>query len=92
MVNLAILNAEIMFVGLFGTANYFARLANYFLVFQAMAIPWLLTHYEPRSKKLITWAALAGYSMFYVFSNAILDDFDYHYAAVKFWDYLASLF
>ena len=92
MVNLATLNAEIMFVGLFGTANYFARLANYFLVFQAMAIPWLLTHYEPRSKKLITWAALAGYGAFYVFSNAILDNFDYHYAAVTLWDYLASLF
>ena len=29
MVNLTMLNGAIMFVGLFGTANYFARLANF---------------------------------------------------------------
>lgn len=92
MVNLAMLNAEIMFVGLFGTANYFARLANYFLLFQAMAMPWLLTHFEPRSNRTMTWGALAGYSAFYVYSNAIHESFDYHYASVSVWDYLASLF
>lgn len=92
MVNLAMLNAEIMFVGLFGTANYFARLANYFLLFQAMAIPWLLTHYEPRSRRTMTWGALAGYGAFYVYSNAIHESFDHYYASVKLWDYLASLF
>lgn len=29
-INLSMINAEIMFLGLFGTANYFARLANFF--------------------------------------------------------------
>lgn len=92
MVNLAMLNAEIMFVGLFGTANYFARLANYFLLFQAMSMPWLLTHFEVRSRRLMTWGALAGYGAFYLFSYAIMDNFDYHYASVSVWDYLRSLF
>lgn len=92
MVNLAMLNGEIMFVGLFGTANYFARLANYFLPFQALAMPWLLTHFEPRSRRLMTWGAVGGYGAFFVFSNAILDDFDYHYASVTLWQYLKSLF
>lgn len=92
MVNLAMLNGEIMFVGLFGTANYFARLANYFLPFQAMAMPWLLSHFEPRSRRLMTWGAVGGYGAFYVFSNAILDNFDYHYASVTVWKYLRSLF
>lgn len=92
MVNLAMLNAEIMFVGLFGTANYFARLANYFLPFQALAMPWLLSHFEPRSRRLMTWAAVGGYGAFFVFSNAILDNFDYHYACVTVWEYLMSLF
>lgn len=92
MVNLAMLNAEIMFVGLFGTANYFARLANYFLPFQALAMPWLFTHFEPRSKKLISYTAVICYGLFFVFSNAILDNFDYHYASVPFWEYFTSLF
>lgn len=92
MVNLAMLNAEIMFVGLFGTANYFARLANYFLPFQAMAMPWLLSHFEPRSRRLMTCCAIGGYLAFFVFSNAILDNFDYHYDSVTVWNYLKSLF
>lgn len=32
IINLTMVNAMVMFVGLFGTANYFARLANYFLI------------------------------------------------------------
>lgn len=92
MVNLAMLNAEIMFVGLFGTANYFARLAYYFLPFQALAMPWLLSHFETRTRRFITFGAIGGYSAYYVFSNAILDNFDYHYASVTLWSYLKSLF
>ena len=92
MVNLAILNAELMFVGLFGTANYFARLAYYFLPFQALAMPWLLTHFEPKSRRLMTGGAVGGYAAYYLFSNAIMDNFDYHYASVTVWKYLRSLF
>lgn len=33
IINLTMVNAMVMFVGLFGTANYFARLANYFLIY-----------------------------------------------------------
>lgn len=92
MVNLAMLNGEIMFVGLFGTANYFARLANYFLPFQAMAMPWLLSHFETRSRRLMTWGAVGGYCAFYVASNVILNSFDDQYASVTVWKYLRSLF
>ena len=34
--------AGFMFVGLFGTANYFGRLANYFSIFPAIALPMIL--------------------------------------------------
>jgi len=92
MLNLSMLNAEIMFVALFGTANYFARLANYFLPFQAVAVPWLFTHFEPRSKKLVTVVAAGCYIFFYIYSNAIKESFDQHFYSTTLWDYLASLF
>lgn len=92
MLNLSMLNAEIMFVALFGTANYFARLANYFLPFQAVAVPWLFTHFEPKSKKLITVVAAGCYIFFYIYSNAIKESFDHHFYSTTLWDYLASLF
>lgn len=92
MLNLSMLNAEIMFVALFGTANYFARLANYFLPFQALAMPWLFTHFEPKSKRLITSVAVACYAAFFYYSNAIHESFDHHFYSTTLWDYLVSLF
>ena len=92
ILNLTILNAEIMFVALFGTANYFGRLANYFLPFQAIALPWLFTHLEPRSKRLMTHTAIGCYTLFLVYSQVIHESFDYHFDSISLWDYLKSLF
>lgn len=92
ILNLTMLNAEIMFVALFGTANYFGRLANYFLPFQAVALPWLFTHLEPRSKRLLTNTAIACYTLYLVYSQVIHESFDYHYYSISLWDYLVSLF
>lgn len=92
IVNLAMLNAEIMFVALFGTANYFARLANYFIPFQAVSIPWLLKQYGYDEKRTMTTLAVIGYLLFFIYSQSIHEVFDQHYAAVPLWDYLQTLF
>ena len=44
-----------MFIALFGTANYFARLANYFLIFQTLALPWMLSYFDYKSKKTLRY-------------------------------------
>ena len=90
--NLSILNAEIMFVALFGTANYFGRLANYFLIFQALSIPWLLQFFEKRSRKLLTVTAIVCYCIYFVYANAVNQYFDAEYRSIYLLDYLASLF
>lgn len=90
--NLSILNAEIMFVALFGTANYFGRLANYFLIFQALSIPWLLQFFDKKSRKLLTVTAVVCYCIYFVYANAINQYFDALYKSVSLLDYLASLF
>ena len=92
ILNLSMLNAEIMFVGLFGTANYFARLANYFLPFQAITIPWLFTHFDSRSKRFITIAAVVCYAFFFVYSFSITEQFDLGYYSISFGEYLELLF
>lgn len=91
-VNLSMLNAEIMFVALFGTANYFARLANYFLPFQTVAIPWLLKHYEKKERTNITLIAVLCYVMFYIYSFAINEHFDTAFYKTTIWKYLDKLF
>lgn len=92
MVNLTMLNAEIMFVALFGTANYFARLANYFLPFQALSLPWLLKQFDQNGKRTMTVFATMGYVMFFIYSQAIHERFDWNFYSITLWSYLKSLF
>lgn len=91
-VNLSILNAEIMFVGLFGTANYFARLANYFVIFQALSIPWLLRFFDTKSRRLLLVAAVICYFLFFYYENAMLrGGFDAAHDSIPLIEYLRSL-
>lgn len=92
ILNLSILNAEIMFVALFGTANYFARLANYFLLFQTISIPWLLTFFEKKSRRLITFVAVLCYAAYMYYGHAINETFDLDYSGITLISYLRSGF
>ena len=89
--NLTMLNAEIMFVALFGTANYFARLANYFIPFQAICIPYLLKHYDYQGRRTMTLLATTGYSLFYLYSYFIYENFDANFYGTTLRAYLKSL-
>lgn len=90
--NLTILNAEIMFVALFGSANYFARLANYFLIFQALSLPWLLQFFEKKSRLLLLCMAVICFFLFFYYANAINQRFDDFYDSIPLMEYLLSLF
>lgn len=90
--NLSMLNAEIMFVALFGTANYFARLANYFLIFQALSIPWLFQFFDKKSRQLLICLAVVCYCLYFIYENAIDKSFNVDYDSISLVDYLLSLF
>lgn len=92
MFNLAMLNALIMFVGLFGTANYFARLANYFLPGQIITIPWILRKVHPRDRAWLLPACVMGYLGYFVYEYAIIRPFDINYPQMPIGDYLITLF
>ena len=92
MFNLAMLNALIMFVGLFGTANYFARLANYFLPAQVIVLPWLLNKTAPIDRAWLKPACIVGYLGYFYYEYGILHPFDAEYAQISLFDYLADLF
>lgn len=92
ILNLSTLNAEIMFVALFGTANYFARLANYFLVFQTISLPWLLHFFEKKSRALITIIAVISYAAYMYYGHAINEVFDADYSGITLIYYLKSIF
>lgn len=92
MFNLAMLNGLIMFVGLFGTANYFARLANYFLPAQVIVLPNILIKAPQKDKKWLIPLCIVGYLGYFYYENAIIRPFDSTYSYASFWDYIRTLF
>lgn len=74
--NLSFLNGEIMFVALFGTANYFARLANYFYIFPVIALPRMFNMVKPNWRVPMKVVAIACYAMFLYYGNAINQSID----------------
>ncbi len=91
IVNLTMLNGAIMFVGLFGTANYFGRLANYFLIFQSLSLPWMLKKIGGRDRKMLTILMVFGFIAYFYYANAINQPFDQEFARLSISEYLAQL-
>lgn len=90
--NFSMLNAEIMFIALFGTANYFARLANYFLIYQTLALPWMFRYFDGKSRRLLKIIVLAAYLLYFFFANMILTPFNTYFAKMTLLEYLRMLF
>ena len=91
IMNLTMINAEIMFIALFGTANYFARLANYFLIFQTLSLPRIFKYFTLESKKILTILAMGGYIMYFYYALGILHGgFDAVYRKIGLIEYLRS--
>lgn len=90
--NMAMLNALIMFVGLFGTANYFARLANYFLPAQVIVLPWMLNKFSNRDRQIMKLLCIAGYLGYFVYGNLFQYHFDTDFGKTTLWNYIISHF
>lgn len=91
ILNLTILNAEIMFIGLFGTANYFGRLANYFLIFQALCLPHLFKGFNKSSQVLVTFLCILGFLLYFYYANVINQHFDSGYNYISFISYIREV-
>lgn len=92
IINLTMVNAMVMFVGLFGTANYFARLANYFLIFQTLSLPLIFNYFTKQSKRLLLMAAVLCYFVFFYYENTIANGrFDMIYQFLSIYEYLRQL-
>lgn len=92
IVNLSMMVSVIMFVGLFGTANYFARLANYFLIFQVLALPWLLGFCRGGNRSNITMMSILGFILYYIYAEGInFGGFDKVFTMMPFSEYLWSV-
>lgn len=90
--NLSLINAAIMFIGLFGTANYFARLANYFLIFQCISIPQIVDKVSINNRKIVSLVMFFSYLYFFYYSNIIYGGFDFMYTSITLGDFVRQFF
>ena len=91
IMNLTMLNGAIMFVGLFGTANYFGRLANYFLIFQSLSLPWMLKKIGGKDGRVLALLMVLGYIAYFYYANVINQPFDQGFARLSISEYFAQL-
>ena len=90
-VNLSMIYAGILFVGMFGNPLYFSRLASYFAMMPVIALPWMLSKINRRDGRLITIIAVFGYFGFFYYTNAIESHFDDSYSALTLPQFLRYL-
>lgn len=93
IINLSMMNSVIMFIGLFGTANYFARLANYFLIFQCIALPMILQQFTASSERQLRFLSEAGFLGYFYYAETMANgSFDSNYAFIGVTDFFRQLF
>lgn len=93
IINLSMMNSVIMFIGLFGTANYFARLANYFLIFQCLALPMILQQFTSSSERQLRGLSEVCFLAYFYYAEAIANgQFDNDYVFISASEYFQQLF
>ena len=88
--NVTTLGAMIMFMALFGTANYFGRLALYFHFYQVIFTPWMIKRLSKKDQVLIVPIMVIAYLAYFWYENSYGYSFEAHYSRRSFFDYLLS--
>lgn len=91
MINLSMLNGAVMFVGMFGTAIYFSRLASYFTVSQCIALPWILSKLPHKHRRFFMFFMIVGYVGFFLYANVLVNSFGNSFDRITVWEYVSQL-
>ncbi len=89
-INCCFLYASIMFVGLFGAANYFGRLANYFVLFPAIVLPMILKKLPTRDRRFLSVAMVVCYLAYFYYGNAVSENFSQEFSRMTILNYLGQ--
>lgn len=93
LVNMSIVSAFILTIGLVQAANLFARMAGYFEVATIIALPWMIEKlFTKQSARWVKCCASALYFIYFWYENAINRDFANDYTAITLWEYILSWF
>ncbi len=92
-VNMSIVSACILTIGLVQAANLFARMAANFEFAIAISLPWILNKLlEKRSATFFSVVAAFLYLGYYLYEFGISKSFGSNYSAISLWQFIVELF
>lgn len=91
--NMSIVTVFILSLGLIQGANLFARMASYFELYIALALPWMINKlFTKQSAQLVTGIACVLFFGYFLYEHAVSKNFDAQYRAISMWQFIVSLF
>ena len=91
-VNMAIVSSMILTLGMVQAANLFARMAAYFEIATAIAIPWMIKKlFTKRSAQYVTVCAVVLYFGYFLYEFAVSKNFGSDYSAITLWQFILEL-
>ena len=92
-VNMSIVSSMILTLGLVQAANLFARMAAYFEIATAIAIPWMTRKlFTKQSERFVIICAVALYFGYFLYDFAVSKNFGSDYSAISLWQFVLELF
>ena len=92
-VNMSLISAFILMIGLVQAANLFARMAAYFEIAAAISLPWMIKKlFTKRSVRFVTICASVLYFGYFLYEFGVSKGFGRNYTAITLWQFIASLF
>ena len=91
--NMSMVSAFILTIGLVQGANLYARMAGYFEIATAIALPWMIKKlFTKQSAQLVTAMAGLLYFGYFLYEFGVSKDFGSSYRAISLWQFITSLF
>lgn len=92
-VNMSMISAFILMIGLVQAANLFARMAAYFEIATAISLPWMIKKlFTKRSARAVTICATMLYFGYFLYEFGVSKDLGNNYSAISLWQFVTSLF
>ena len=82
----------ILTLGMVQAANLFARMAAYFEIATAIAIPWMIKKlFTKQSAQYVTVCAVVLYFGYFLYEFAVSKNFGSDYSAITLWQFVREL-
>ena len=92
-VNMSLISAFILMIGLVQGANLYARMAAYFEISTAIALPWMIRKvFDQRSAQIVTVCAALLFFGYFLYEFGVSKDFGGGYSAITLWEFITDLF